>query len=93
MELHPDKCVSISFTTKRKPIVFNYNINGNELERVGQVVDLGVTVTSELSFDPHIDVVCKKSARLLGMIRRAGREFSADTLRRLFGSLVRPVIE
>ena len=93
MELNFDKCESITFTNKPRPLQFSYYLGDNELERVSDVVDLGVSVATDLSYDIHIENQCKKAARMLGFVRRASRDFSADTLRHLYISLVRPVLE
>lgn len=52
-----------------------------------------MTLSSDLSFGTHIEKICKKASRMLGLIRRSCREFSPDTLRHLYISLVRPVLE
>jgi Reverse transcriptase (RNA-dependent DNA polymerase) len=93
MELNLDKCQVLSITNKRTPLLHPYNIGGHVLERVRGVVDLGVSFTSDLSFNPHLDLACNKASRMLGFMKRSCRNFSADTFRRMYVALVRPLLE
>ena len=54
------KCKALSATRKRKPLCYSYNLDGVHLTRAAEVKDLGVTITSSLSWDTHIhDIVAK----------------------------------
>jgi hypothetical protein len=48
------KCSLVTFTTKTKPLLFDYKINGSILTRRESIRDLGVIFDSKLSFDEHI---------------------------------------
>ena len=65
MEVNLEKCQSITFTNKPKPVQFYYHLGNYELERVSEISDLGVTLSSDLSFDAHIERVCKKASKML----------------------------
>ena len=93
LDLNLEKCQSITFTNKPNPLQFHYYLGDRELERVEEVSDLGITLTSDLNYDNHINTICKKAARMLGFIRRSCRDFQPDTLRQLYISLVRPMLE
>jgi hypothetical protein len=54
----------------RKRILHTYQLGSKELLRVGQEKDLGVTLTSNLSWDSHINVIVAKSNKLLGLLKR-----------------------
>jgi hypothetical protein len=93
MELNHDKCQVVSFTNKRTTLLFPYSLGGHVLERVREVVDLGVSFSSDLSFNPHLDQACNKASRMLGFMKRSCRNFSAGTFRRMYVALVRPLLE
>ena len=55
--------------------------------------DLGIIVDNELSFNTHITQAVKKANKIVGMIRRTFTFLDEDMFKKLFTSLVRPVIE
>lgn len=88
------KCCVISYCRRKSPIVYDYNINGQELKRVEKVVDLGVLLDSRLTFKLHYSSVIDKANRQLGFILRMSKEFDDPMcLRSLYCSLVRSVLE
>ena len=48
---------------------FNYTMNGVPLQRVDEIRDLGVIITSSLSWNNHIDNNISKAARINGLIK------------------------
>jgi hypothetical protein len=54
---------------KEKPNI-TQSLANSELLRVGQEKDLSVTLTSNLSWDTHINVIVAKSNKLLGLLKR-----------------------
>lgn len=71
-----------------------YSLDGVVLERVDSIQDLGITVSSDLSWHKHIDQVVSKCNRVNGMIKRAiGRKAPADVTMRLFNTLSRSIAE
>jgi hypothetical protein len=92
--LNAAKCKSISFNRNKKPIGFDYPIEGYELEHVEEIRDLGVIFDTRMSFLSHVETIISKSARMLGFIERISREFNDHyTDKALFVSLVRPNFE
>ena len=57
MELNVQKCKVIKFHKTRANTNFVYQINGNPLECVDQIHDLGVLFCSRLDFSSHIDTI------------------------------------
>ena len=55
MEFNADKCEVIRITTKKNPIIYNYQIHQTTLQSTEQAKYLGVTITPELSWKCHID--------------------------------------
>ncbi|KAL1447264.1 hypothetical protein WDU94_006607 [Cyamophila willieti] len=94
MHLNIKKCQVITFTRKQEPIIYNYFMNGEKLDRVTQIKDLGVTLTPDLKFNTHIQLMVNKAFKTLGFLFRYSREFkSPHTLKILFCSLIRSSLE
>jgi hypothetical protein len=69
-------------------------MDGQIIERCDKIVDLGVVLDSDMSFLAHYNYVISKCMRMLGFIKRFGREFDDPyVLKHLYVSLVRPIIE
>ena len=61
MHFNPDKCEDICITTKRKIIPSSYFINGKELNITSKGKYLGIAISQNLSWNNHIDNVCRKA--------------------------------
>ena len=94
MVLNPSKCSVISFTRKKQPIHFDYNLNGIQIQRVANVKDLGVILDAKLTFKQHISFIVAKASRQMGLIMRMTRDFkNIQCLVTLYCSLVRSSLE
>lgn len=84
----------MTFTKKVNQIQYFYNIAGSPLNSLDSVTDLGIVFDSKLRFDKHVDLICRKSFKLLGFIFRRGKEFKdPSVLLLLFFCLVRTNLE
>ena len=86
------------FFSFRPQLIFNYFhsvlISGSCLERVYSFKYLGVLLTPNLSWLPHIKFLRSKAKRILGLIyRQFYQSCPPSTLLVLYKSLVRPVLE
>ena len=52
-----------------------YTSTTTALDRVGEVRDLGVIFSTNLSFRSHIEIILNKAYRLLGFIKRTSYDF------------------
>ena len=102
MTFHPDKCkvLSVSFqrTVNHLPFMtFFYNLDGSdntELEFVDSEKDLGVMISSKLSWVEQIDSLYTKASSRLGLVKRMCHFVKCESQRRvLYLSLVRSLFE
>ena len=94
--LHPSKCKYMTVSRKKSPSLPTEPLQllGSELERVDCYRYLGVLLTSDLSWSPHVTNICTKARRVLGLLyRRFYGSTSQESLKQLYLSLVRPHME
>ena len=89
-----DKCWSVTFG---QPIKHedgrSYGIKGVSIPHKNIFKDLGVTVSSPLSFNSFIDDVVGRAFRRLGLIYKLFVSKNPKTIVRLYKSFVRPILE
>jgi hypothetical protein len=66
-----DKCEIMTVTNRANTLEFVYHMDDVQLERIRHVTDLDVVFKSNLTFDMHIDEICKSASRVMGIIRRS----------------------
>ena len=95
MEFHPDKCQVLTISRKRNPVRYEYVLHGHKLQHVDSAKYLGVTMTSDFSWNKHADNVVNKAKGTLGFLRRNLQiSISFPSLKTTaYTSLVRPVLE
>jgi hypothetical protein len=88
------KCFVVSFTKVRHPHMNNYRMGDVDLLRVNETLDLGVLYRADFSFGPHIHKIVQAAFKILGFVLRTAVHFRKQyTLKILYDSLVRPVLE
>ena len=94
MNFNHSKCKILTVSRRKAPVFFNYMLNGNSLEHVTSFKDLGVLVSSDLSWKGHIDNVVSKCNRVNGMIKRVvGYHAPNNVAFNLYKSLTRSIVE
>jgi hypothetical protein len=53
MQFHPSKCNSMSVTRSKTPFKFNYILKGHTLESVDTAKYLGITISSNMTWNAH----------------------------------------
>ena len=48
---------------------YDYKLNNSSLKHVTQVKDFGVTISSDLTWDTHINTILAKANRMLAFLR------------------------
>ena len=75
------KCNVLSGTRKKTPISYVYCLGSEQLPKVEEEKDLGVTLSSKLLWDSHVYELTSKANKLFGLLKRtcpsltAGLEF------------------
>ena len=93
LNLASDKCQTLSFTYHTASFLFNYSVNSIPLVRVGDVLDLGVRFSQELSFSTHIKDMCNKGRRKASIILNCFKTKNRAILFRAFSTFVRPILD
>ncbi|KAL0852460.1 hypothetical protein ABMA28_000634 [Loxostege sticticalis] len=92
--LNADKCNFVHFSRKKSPYFKSYVINNHAINEVDVIKDLGVHIDNKLRFHTHVDLLAKRSYKLLGFVLRNCREFrSASSKIAVFNTLVRSGLE
>ena len=63
------------------------------IDRVTSITFLGIHISSKLSWNIHIDTICKKARKIIGLIHRNFHLASQNLRRAFYISLVRPILE
>ena len=90
------KCKVMHVSHKRSPLspIVPVTLNGSVVETVNTFKYLGLLISSDLSWTNHIENICSKARKLLGLLYRRCYRFSdQNTLLQLYTSLVRPHFE
>ena len=96
MEFNPDKCKVLRIAkSKMQNLNLNthYNLHGKSLEMAKEVKYLGLTITSDFSWNAHISNINSKANRTLGLLKRTLKLRSRHLKATAFKTIVRPVIE
>ena len=67
MEFNSRKCKHLVITRKKNIVDSTYALNGSRILSVTTEKDLGVHVSTKLSWNYHIDVIISKANKMLGM--------------------------
>lgn len=90
LPLNVGKCKVITYTRKTVPLLTKYELEGQTLEKVDVIRDLGLFVDTELAYTTHVQTITNKAKRNLGLILRQAKCFhDSMALKVLYYSLVR----
>ena len=93
MEFNPSKCVVIHITRSRTPVPSQYLLHGQVLESVAGSKYLGVEISSNLSFNGHIQNITTSASRSLGFLKRNIRSKNPELREIAYKTVVRPFVE
>ena len=88
-----DKCEAMRISKKNDYSSPQYQLCGNQLKAVSEVKDLGIYITSNLSWSTQANKCANKANSVLGFIRRTVGPKNPELFSKPFKSLVRPILE
>ena len=93
MSFHPQKCQLLKVTKKHFPSNYDYSIHGVSIESVKSAKYLGVTISSDLSWSPHISEICKKAPNTVNFLHKNFKTCPPQIKVKLYQTYVRPTVE
>ncbi len=65
----------LKFLISTSLISYSYGFDSQEIDRCDVINDLGVLLDNKLTFNVQIDYIASKAIKVLGSIKRFGKEF------------------
>ena len=93
MEFHLGKCNSMSSTRPRSPFEHRYTLKWHIFEDVKEAKYLGLTLSSNLTWNTHIGNITSKANKLLGSLRRNLKIINESTKENAYKAIVRSNLE
>lgn len=87
------KCFVLSISSNRNVPRHLYFINGNCLLNCNNAVDLGIKISTNMSFKLHIDGIVSKAYQRLAILFRGFVTRRSDFMRKIYVTYVRPILE
>ena len=93
MEFNPEKCEVLRIGRKRYIVRNDYVLHGKTLKSADSAKYLGVTLSTDLRWNRHIDNITHKANQTLGFLRRNLKIKSIALKTKAYRTLVRPTLE
>ena len=93
MKFNTEKCYHITFSLRRKAITTTYTLGDTPLALVTDLRYLGLTFSSNLSWQGHMNNITSWANRMLGLVSRNLRKTSQKICQQAYFSLARPHLE
>ena len=93
MEFNPSKCQFVRVTSSRNSLQTQYILHEQVLEAVSSARYLGMDISSNLSWNTHVDRITANANRFLGFIKGNIKTKSPQIREMAYQSLVRPQLE
>ena len=93
MQFNADKCEVIRITNKKRPLTQDYHIHNTKLQTIKDAKYLGSTISSDLSWNSHVDITAKKANTSLNFLKRNLHSCPTSKKEKYFKSLTRPIME
>jgi len=72
----------------------SFHLGNTILEQVESFKYLGVLLLSDLNWTPHVENICSKARKLVGLLHRQFyNKASSDALIKLYTAVIRPQLE
>jgi hypothetical protein len=94
MSFNVDKCYTMQVSLARKnKRACTYSMGGQDLADTKTTPYLGVTLSNDLKWNSHINIITAKARRMLGMLRRNLSQTPTKIKETAYKTLVRPRLE
>ena len=94
MNFNPSKCTSMSANSgKKDTIPKDYFLHDQKLEKTKFSKYLGVTISEDMKWTQHTDLIASKGHRAVGFLRRNFSACSPKAKATTYTTMVRPVLE
>ena len=93
LHFHPDKCEILCVTHARDFTSYPYKLSGCTLQSVSEMVDLGVSLSSNLSWNTQTQNVVNKANKIVGFLKRNVSLGNKEVFSCLYKALVIPILE
>ena len=93
LSFNTTKCEVMRISQKSDTSSPGYHLFGNRLNAVSETKDLGIYITSNLSWSVQATKCANKANSVLGFVRRTVGPKNPDLFSKLYKSLVRPILE
>ena len=93
MEFNSDKCEVLRITRMRNPVIFPYTLHNKELNVTNAAKYLGVTISKDLNWSPHINNNTGKAKNTLRFIKRNIKTSNTKVKEMAYNTYVRPQLE
>ena len=93
MNFHPDNCEVLRVGRKRQVILHDYILYDQTLQLVDTSKYLGVTISSKLSWNSHIDNITGKANSTLAFLKQHLQVNSPKIKTSAYFGLIRPLLE
>ena len=92
MTFNVDKCVIVQISLKPQ-CETSYILYNSKLKQVTDAKYLGVIIDSKLSFNKHVDMICKKANSTLAFLRRNLYHCQRNVKVNAYQTYVKPILE
>ena len=93
MEFISDKCEVLRITRKRNPVIFPYKLHNKELNVTNAAKYIGVTISKDLNWSPHINNITGKAKNTHRFIKRNIKTSNTKVKEMAYNTYVRPQLE
>ena len=94
LQSNAKKTKAMVISTKHNPYLdFQLHLNNQAIGRVNDIMFLGIRISAKLSWNFHIDIICKKARRIIGLIHRNFHLAPKHLCHTLYITLVCPILE
>ena len=93
VKFNEEKTTQVAISRKHQqdfPPVF---MNGHKLDISSSIIQLGLSISSNLTWKPHINAIAKHASQKLGLLSRARGYFSPSQVLTIYKSQIRPSLE